>query len=106
MTLVRTLAQLPKVVKTPVPHDDSQCLITGVVEDVNGRPVPDATVYFTAGPAPYPDVAALSAADGSFTISVRNEGVYTLQCMTPDSRVAETPVTARSDQPTQVRLRI
>ncbi|WP_328868745.1 carboxypeptidase-like regulatory domain-containing protein [Streptomyces sp. NBC_00287] len=94
------------MVKTPVPHNDSPFLITGVVEDVNGRPVPDATVYFTAGSSPYPDVAALSAADGSFTLSVPNEGVYTLACMTPDSRVAETPVTARSDQPTRVRLRI
>lgn len=89
-----------------MPRSDSQCLIIGVVEDVNGRPVPDATVYFIAGPGPYPDIAALSAADGSFTLSVRDEGVYTLQCTAPDSRVAETPVTARSDRPTRVRLRI
>ncbi|MFI9581994.1 carboxypeptidase-like regulatory domain-containing protein [Streptomyces sp. NPDC052236] len=84
--------------------DGPACLITGVVQDVNGRPVPDATVYITGGPAPYPDIAVLSAADGSFTLSVRGEGVYTLQCRTPDSKVAETAVTARGNQPAQVRL--
>ncbi|MGV9457113.1 carboxypeptidase-like regulatory domain-containing protein [Streptomyces sp. NPDC003635] len=89
-----------------MPHHDAPCLITGVVEDLHGRPVPDATVYFTAGTGPYPDVAALSAADGSFTLSVPDEGDYTLACMTPDGRVAETPVAAHSDQPAQVRLRI
>ncbi|MEW2513997.1 carboxypeptidase regulatory-like domain-containing protein [Streptomyces sp. NPDC046870] len=89
-------------------HDDhSVHLITGVVEDTTtGRPVPEASVYLTAGPGPYPDVAALSGADGSFTLSVRGEGAYTLQCRTTDDRTGEATVTAGGDSPTRVRLRV
>jgi hypothetical protein len=90
-----------------VPHGDHPAhLITGVVEDTAGRPVPDASVYLTAGPEPYPDIAALSAADGSFTLSVRGEGAYTVQCRTPDDRIGEATVTAGGDGPTRVRLRV
>jgi hypothetical protein len=81
-------------------------LITGVVEDTTGRPVSDASVYLTAGPEPYPDIAALSGADGSFTLSVRGEGAYTVQCRTPDDRIGEATVTAGGDSPTRVRLRV
>jgi len=94
-------------VKTPVPHsDESARLITGVVRDVTGNPVPDASVYLTGGPEPYPDIAVLSAADGSFTLAVRADGVYTVQCRTPDGGVSEASVTARGDRPAQALLRV
>ncbi|CAM5550779.1 carboxypeptidase-like regulatory domain-containing protein [Streptomyces aurantiogriseus] len=90
-----------------MPHSDrSTHLITGIVEDATGRPVPDASVYLTAGPEPYPDIAALSAADGSFTLSVRGAGAYTVQCRTPDDRIGEATVTAGGDSPARVRLRV
>ncbi|MEU1010247.1 carboxypeptidase regulatory-like domain-containing protein [Streptomyces sp. NPDC005890] len=89
------------------PSGHSVHLITGVVEDTTtGRPVPEASVYLTAGPEPRPDIAALSRADGSFTLSVRGEGVYAVQCRTPDDRIAEATVTAGGDSPARVRLRV
>ncbi|WP_055526248.1 carboxypeptidase-like regulatory domain-containing protein [Streptomyces graminilatus] len=81
-------------------------LITGVVRDATGNPVPDASVYLTAGPEPYPDIAVLSAADGSFRLAVRADGVYTVQCRTPDGSVSETSVTAGGDRPARATLRI
>jgi carboxypeptidase family protein len=94
------------VVKMPEPRSEERAsLITGVVQDATGSPVPDASVYLTGGPEPYPDVAVLSAADGSFTLSVRGDGVYTVQCRTPDGRVLETSVTAHAGRPARALLR-
>ncbi|WP_330286616.1 carboxypeptidase regulatory-like domain-containing protein [Streptomyces sp. NBC_00576] len=90
-----------------MPHsDESARLITGVVQDMTGNPVPDASVYLAGGPEPYPDIAVLSAADGSFTLSVRADGVYTVQCRTPDGGVSETSVTASGGRPAQALIRI
>lgn len=79
-------------------------LITGVVRDATGNPVPDASVYLTGGPEPYPDIAVLSAADGSFTLSVGADGVYTVQCRTPAGGVSETSVTAGAGRPARALL--
>ena len=89
----------------PEPRSEERAsLITGVVRDATGNPVPDASVYLTGGPEPYPDIAVLSAADGTFTLSVRGDGVYTLQCTTPDGRVSQPSVTARAGQPARALL--
>ena len=86
--------------------DESGRLITGVVQDMTGSPVPDASVYLTGGPEPFPDIAVLSAADGSFTLSVHADGVYTVQCRTPDGGVSETSVTASGGRPALALLRV
>jgi hypothetical protein len=51
-------------------------IISGTVTDPSGRPVPGASVAITAAPAPVPDIAALTGADGRFSIVVPVAGAY------------------------------
>jgi len=53
-------------------------LLSGTVHDPEGRPVAGARVLFTSAPAPLPDVAALTGADGSFTLAAPEPGSYEL----------------------------
>jgi len=55
-------------------------LIAGVVRDESGAPIEGARVYFTDAPGSIPDVAALTGADGSFSLAAPFEGAYTLEC--------------------------
>jgi len=53
-------------------------LISGVVRDARGRPVPRARVYFTDGPAPLPEIAALTDESGAFTLTATAPGRYSI----------------------------
>lgn len=55
-------------------------LVRGVVRDARGGTVAGARVLIEDGPAPFPDVAALTGRDGSFVISVPAKGRYRLAC--------------------------
>jgi Carboxypeptidase regulatory-like domain len=55
-------------------------LVSGTVRDPHGHPVEGARVYFASGPAPLPDIAALTGADGSFALSAPAPGSYDLEC--------------------------
>ncbi|MEU6678494.1 carboxypeptidase-like regulatory domain-containing protein [Streptomyces sp. NPDC046853] len=54
--------------------------ITGVVRDASGTPVTGAHVLFSDGPQPLPDIAAMTNAEGRFSLSAPTAGVYTLAC--------------------------
>ncbi|MEV0122243.1 carboxypeptidase-like regulatory domain-containing protein [Streptomyces sp. NPDC050703] len=54
--------------------------ITGVVRDASGTPVAGARVLFTDGPRPLPDIAALTDAEGRFSLGAPSPGSYTLVC--------------------------
>lgn len=53
-------------------------LIAGIVRNAKGRPVPQARVYFTGGPEPLPDIAALTNEAGAFTLSAPAPGEYSI----------------------------
>jgi hypothetical protein len=53
-------------------------IINGTVTDPSGRPVVGATVLIAASPIPVPDIAALTGADGAFSIAVPAPGAYRL----------------------------
>ena len=55
-------------------------LVSGTVRDARGGPVEGARVYFASGPAPLPDIAALTGADGAFTLSAPAPGSYEVEC--------------------------
>ncbi|KUL41629.1 carboxypeptidase-like regulatory domain-containing protein [Streptomyces regalis] len=54
--------------------------IAGVVHDASGAPVPGAHVLFTDGPGPLPDIAAVTDAEGRFSLSAPAPGEYALLC--------------------------
>ncbi|MDQ3770836.1 MAG: carboxypeptidase-like regulatory domain-containing protein [Actinomycetota bacterium] len=70
----------------------SRPLVSGVVRDNRGEAVTDARLFFSAGPEPYPDVAALSDEAGRFSLSVLSTGTYTLQCVAEGFSPSETVV--------------
>ena len=53
-------------------------LISGRVVDERGRPVAWARVMFTRSSVPVPDIAAVTAEDGTFTFSAPAKGSYEL----------------------------
>ena len=55
-------------------------LISGFVGDSAGKPVTGARVYFTGGPVPLPDIAALTDGGGAFSLSVPSAGIYEIEC--------------------------
>ncbi|GHE39349.1 hypothetical protein GCM10018785_06190 [Streptomyces longispororuber] len=59
---------------------DSAVEITGRVRDASGAPVPGAHVLFTDGPRPLPDIAAVTDAEGRFSLGAPTAGRYTLTC--------------------------
>lgn len=61
-------------------------VVHGVVRDQNGRPIGEVRVSFASGPAPLPDVAALTAADGTFQLTAPVPGEYSLICVLDDGR--------------------
>ena len=51
-------------------------IISGTVTDPFGHPVPGASVAITAAPVPVPDIAALTGADGRYSITAPVAGAY------------------------------
>jgi hypothetical protein len=78
-------------------------LVGGVVRDAAGAPIALARVSFTAGPAPLPDVAALTDAAGHFAITAPQPGRYEVTAFTDDGGSAAASVDV---QATDVQLRL
>jgi hypothetical protein len=68
-------------------------VVAGVVRSPAGEPVPQARVYIAGGPVSVPDIAALTDAEGRFTISLPAAGTYevayTAEGYTPSSTNVE-----------------
>ncbi|MEU2792069.1 carboxypeptidase-like regulatory domain-containing protein [Streptomyces sp. NPDC007100] len=85
-------------------------VISGVVVDADGRAVPDARVYLAAGPGAFPDVAALTDAEGRFALSAGPDGSYTVECRSERgggvASAAGAAVTVRGGaaEPVEIRL--
>ena len=55
-------------------------MITGTVRDLKGRAVAGARISFVASPIPLPDIAALTAANGTFILTAPVAGTYCIAC--------------------------
>jgi len=58
----------------------SPTIITGTVRDLAGHPVAGARIAFVEGPVPLADIAALTAADGTFSLTAPVAGIYRIAC--------------------------
>jgi hypothetical protein len=74
-------------------------ILSGIVVDSTGRPVADARVALAAAPVEVPDIAALTGADGGFSISVPVTGVYRIVAVGDQGRAEETVDVGRAQAP-------
>lgn len=81
-------------------------VIAGVVRDAEGRPVAEARVYFTDGPGPLPDIAALTGRDGAFALSAPSDGHYVLGCSAEGFEPARQSVTVSGARRIDVHVRL
>ena len=85
---------------------DTARTISGTVLDAAGTPVAQARVYITRAPGPVPDVAALSGADGRFTLAAARPGVYEIACSTDTQGSAAATVEVGAKRGGAVALRL
>ena len=64
-------------------------VISGMVKDSNGNPIPQARVYFVEGPVSFPDIATLTDSKGTFVLSAPVAGEYSIQVVA-DEFITET----------------
>ncbi|GGW46426.1 carboxypeptidase-like regulatory domain-containing protein [Streptomyces griseoloalbus] len=88
------------------PQGTRRCLITGVVLDTAGKPVRGATVHLVDGPGPFPDIAALTSGEGTFSFSVPVEGVYTVRCRALDDTLSQASARATAGEPARVEFHV
>ncbi len=60
--------------------NDTARTLHGTVVDTAGRAVAGARVHLVAAPGPVPDIAALTGADGRFTLAAERPGRYEIAC--------------------------
>jgi hypothetical protein len=96
----------PKERATEV-HMPPPYLIAGTVRDPSGSPVPQASVYLTDGPVPWPDSAALTDDTGTFTLTVSAPGTYTVEARAAGftAQAAAVNVTGGPTSQLEIRLR-
>ncbi len=71
--------------------------IRGTVIDVGGAPVEWAAVWFAAGDHPTTDIAALTDANGAFTLTAPAPGSYRIGCRAEGYEPAEIGVDVGDD---------
>jgi hypothetical protein len=81
-------------------------VISGVVHDAQGRPVEQARVYFTGGPVPLPEIAALTGSDGSFALTAPAPGTYQIQVATDTSATARAEVIVTEGEEARVKIKL
>lgn len=77
-------------------------VITGHVRDPDSQPVPAARVFFVSGPVPLPDIAALTDAQGAFSLSVPVRGRYEIRAVSDELGSATKRVEVRDNDATAV----
>ena len=79
-------------------------VISGVVRDSQGNLIAQARVYFTGGPVPLPDIAALTSKDGTFSLSAPVAGPYTLACVADGFAPTEVTVAVTDNKETHLDI--
>ena len=80
----------------------SPSVISGVVRSPDGKPVANARVYFTAGPGPLPEIAALTDSKGAFSLTAPAPGEYVIESAADEFGARSSTVKVKGGE--QVRL--
>ncbi len=81
-------------------------IISGVVRDAHDNPIAQARVYFTNGPVPLPDMAALTNQEGAFSLAAPVAGSYTIACAAEGFAPTEVTVAVTDSQETHLEIRL
>jgi hypothetical protein len=80
----------------------SPSVVSGVVRGPDGKPLSNARVYFTAGPVPLPEIAALTDASGAFSLTAPAPGEYVIEGTADELGARSSKVKVKGGE--QVRL--
>jgi hypothetical protein len=81
-------------------------IISGVVQDENGRAVALARVYFISAPVALPDVAMLTGDDGTFRLAAPAQGVYRIGVAADGYAPASATATVKDGREVALRLQL
>ena len=81
-------------------------LVSGVVRDPVGKPVTEARVYFTGGPVPLPEIAALTDHHGAFSLSAPAAGTYSMAINSEGFAPEAMTIPVASGQQVQLEIRL
>ena len=84
----------------------SPSVISGVVHDPRGEPVANARVYFTDGPVPLPDIAALTDSGGAFSLTAPAPGKYVIECATDEFGARSQSVAVSGGRPARLDIQL
>jgi hypothetical protein len=81
-------------------------VISGVVRSPGGKPVSNARVYFTAGPVPLPEIAAVTDDSGAFSLTAPAPGEYVIETTADDFGARSSKVKVKSGEPVHLDLNL
>ena len=84
----------------------SPSVISGVVRSPDGKPVANARVYFTSGPVPLPDIAAVTDKSGSFSLTAPAPGEYVVESATDTHRARSAKVKVKGGEQLRLNLKL
>jgi Carboxypeptidase regulatory-like domain len=81
-------------------------VVGGVVRGPGGEELPQARVFIAKAPVPVPDVAALTDAEGRFTLSLPAAGRYEVACVVEGYAPLSATVEVADEQGLQLELQL
>jgi hypothetical protein len=79
-------------------------IVTGVVRGPASERVPLARVFIARGPVSVPDIAALTDAEGRFTLSFPVQGSYEVACVAEGYAPSATTIEVADDRNLRIEL--
>jgi hypothetical protein len=79
-------------------------IISGVVRDASGTPVPSARLIFVESPVPLPDISLLTNPAGAFQLNVPVAGRYTIAATAPGYARTTAVIEVRGNGDTHTEL--
>lgn len=79
-------------------------VISGVVRGPDGRPIANARVYFTSGPVPLPEIAAITDAKGEFSLTAPAPGDYVIEGTADEFKPRSSKVKVKGSAPVRLEL--
>jgi hypothetical protein len=81
-------------------------IVAGVVRGPADEQVPEARVFIARAPVPVPDIAALTDAEGRFTLSLPVRGIYEVACVAEGYAPSSTTIEVAEEPELRLELRL